>query len=190
VKGQPLLEKAKTVDHGTPAEIWEVVQKAFGGPIDLDPCGNPCALLVAERTIWLPSCTSLLPDCFEPGGAVVLGDGLKEEWTGDVYVNPPYGYHELAAFMEKSVESAAAGASVIMLAPSKTGLKCWQRYVPKAKAVCFVNHRITFLGSKDPALFDCALILWTEETDLVDRFHAELDPKVGQVMFNERRIAS
>lgn len=188
-KRAPLLPvKAKNEDHGTPEEIWGAVQRVFGQRPDLDPCGNPNAFFGAKRTIWLPKwrpCNE--PDCDQHPvpSSVVFRDGLEMPWTGRVYANPPFDHRNLGAFMAKArVESRTNEASVILLAPSKTGLKCWQREVPSAQAVCFINHRLKFIGNSDPALFDCALILWTQDRGLVHRFALELDGSMGHVMFS------
>lgn len=54
------------------------------GAFDLDPCGYP-GHHTAERLICLPN------------------DGLAQEWTGRVWLNPPYG-KEAAAWIKKLSE--------------------------------------------------------------------------------------
>jgi len=183
MKGRPLLEKAKNEDHGTPPEIWEAVSRVFQGRPDIDPCGNPFALPSAGRAIWLPKWKGSLPPCYETHGVVEYGDGLEEQWHGTAYVNPPFHHKVLGRFMEKAQHETWDGrcSAAIMLSPSKTGLKCWQANVGFAAAVCFIGHRLTFLGNEDPALFDCALILWTRDRTLRHRFALELDGTLGQV---------
>jgi hypothetical protein len=192
MKGRPLLEQAKNEDHGTPGEIWESVRCVFQGHPDLDPCGNPFALPSARRVIWLPKWAKYLSGepRLDPGeinivppANAAIGDGLEEQWHGTAYVNPPFHHKVLGRFMEKAQHETWDGrcSAAIMLSPSKTGLKCWQANVGFAAAVCFIGHRLTFLGNEDPALFDCALILWTRDRTLRHRFALELDGTLGQV---------
>jgi phage N-6-adenine-methyltransferase len=47
-------------------------------------------------------------------------DGLKQEWSGSVFVNPPYG-RAIGAWVRKSYEAAQTTADVVvMLIPART----------------------------------------------------------------------
>lgn len=103
------------------------------GSFDLDPCGAPGHVL-ADKTFLL-----------EEGD-----DGLRDDWFGRVWLNPPYGKHT-EPFMAKL---AAHGNGVALIfARTETGL--WFREVwPKASALLFLKGRISFLnaeGKKAPA---------------------------------------
>jgi hypothetical protein len=64
----------------TPPEILEVVRKAFGGSIILDPCSNPEATVGAAVNYALP-----------------MQDGLLADWDyKSVFVNPPFGISYIA----------------------------------------------------------------------------------------------
>lgn len=63
----PQSHKGKTDVWLTP--LWII--EALGNNFDLDPCGYP-GHRTAERLITLPNC------------------GLKQEWFGRVWLNPPY----------------------------------------------------------------------------------------------------
>ncbi|WP_242394834.1 phage N-6-adenine-methyltransferase [Anaeromyxobacter oryzisoli] len=175
--------KAATEDWCSPPEIVDVVRSIFGGRIDLDPASNPHSIVAAEREIWLPSWA----EGREVPARVKVGDGIAMTWSGNVFTNPPYGY-ALDAFMDRSVRAAKSdeSANVIMLAPCKTSRKCWQRTVPKARAVCFLDGRVTFLlpgGGRASATFSSALVLWTRDRELLHRFAWYLDDKHGHVVF-------
>lgn len=58
----------------TPPDFMDSIYAAFGA-IDLDPCANLLSPVVARRRILLSE----------------GGDGLVDEWSGDVaFVNPPF----------------------------------------------------------------------------------------------------
>jgi hypothetical protein len=180
--------RAATEDWCTPPELVEVVTSIFGGRIDLDPCSNPWSRTAAALEV-MPRLWDSGTHDWAPGrrDTVVFGDGIRTAWTGAVYVNPPYG-RELDAFMDRSVRAAKGEerASVIMLAPAKTSRRCWQRTVPRASAVCFLDGRVDFElegGAKSGVWFSSALVLWTRDRELVHRFAWYLDHKHGHVMF-------
>lgn len=184
--------KAETEDWCTPPEIVDVVRRTFGGAIDLDPATNPHSVVRAATEIMLPKWSANVDadrDLAEreARGELLFADGIRVPWKGSVFTNPPYGY-DLDAFMDRSVRASKSDedASVIMLAPCKTSRKCWQRTVPHAKAVCFIEGRVQYLlpgGARAGATFSSALILWTRDRELVHRFAWYLDRKVGHVVF-------
>ena len=51
-------------------------------------------------------------------------DGLKEEWKGLCWMNPPYG-REIGKWIKKAYESALAGATVARLVPARTDTAWW-----------------------------------------------------------------
>jgi hypothetical protein len=176
--------KAGTEDWCTPRALVDVIRRIFEGRIDLDPASNPWSVVDAEREVWLPRWAEgrVIPPRVE------VDDGLKVEWRGNVYVNPPYSAELLGRFMARAVDAAHYGANVIMLAPAKTSLVAWQAHVPKAPAICFVGGRVTYLvPDKEPmsATFSSALVLWTRDRELVHRFAWYLDTKHGHVVFTK-----
>lgn len=103
------------------------------GDFDLDPCGAPGHTL-ADKTFLL-----------EEGD-----DGLRDDWFGRVWLNPPYG-KLTEPFMAKLADHGNGIA--LIFARTETGL--WFREVwPKASALLFLKGRISFLnaeGEKAPA---------------------------------------
>ncbi len=176
--------RGETEDWCTPPEIVDVVRRIFEDRIDLDPCANPWSTVGAEREIWLPSWV----EGREVPARVVVSDGLREPWQGNVYVNPPYG-RALDDFMHRGRRAGLVQewgeANILMLVASKTSRKCWQATVPLARAVCFIDGRLEFVlkdGTKSGAWFSSALVLWTRDVELVHRFSWYLDGKLGHVM--------
>lgn len=103
----------------TPPEIIEAL-----GPFDLDPCAapEPRPWPTADRHITLPE------------------DGLRAEWEGRVWCNPPFGSHtgEWLARM-------ADHGNGIALAFARTDTAMFQRWVfDRADAVLFLAGRPHF----------------------------------------------
>jgi hypothetical protein len=70
-------------------------------------------------------------------------DGLKMDWSGFVWMNPPFGGRNgIAPWLEKFF----AHGNGIALAPDRTSAPWWQAYAPRADAVLFVAPKIKFIG--------------------------------------------
>lgn len=94
------------------------------GRFDLDPCGAPGHTLAAET--WTP----------EAGI-----DGLARDWTGRVFLNPPYG-RETATWLAQLAEHGTGTALVF----ARTETSTWFEHVwPEASAVLFLRGRLHFL---------------------------------------------
>lgn len=114
------FERAKntTVEWLTPPEL---VKKL--GEFDLDPCTplNP-------------------PFCHAKMNFTIEDDGLKKDWFGRVYLNPPYGKG-----MEKWLEKLKNHGNGIALIFARTETKCFFEHIwNDADAVLFVKGRIKF----------------------------------------------
>ena len=94
------------------------------GPFDLDPCAapSPRPWPTAARHIELPE------------------DGLKAEWSGRVWCNPPFGRHT-AAWLRRMAEHGNG----IALAFARTDTAMFRDWVwPFARGVLFVAGRPHF----------------------------------------------
>jgi hypothetical protein len=130
---------SRTAEHYTPETII-VSTLACLGEIDLDPCsdvGDP-------------------PNIPAHMHYTVADDGLAHPWSGRIYLNPPYG-REIGDWVEKLCFEHEAGrlTEAIALLPSRTDTQWWRRL--RAYPVCFVQGRLTFVGSDDPAPFPSAV---------------------------------
>jgi len=68
-------------------------------------------------------------------------DGLRDLWTGRVWLNPPYG-KEAPPFMAKLAEYGRGTA--LLFARTETGM--WHEHIwPKATAILFLRGRVSFL---------------------------------------------
>lgn len=116
-------QASKMVDWYTPKWLFD----ALGVTFDLDPCspregGNVPAL----RKYWLPD-----------------HDGLAEPWSGNVWLNPPYGAQTKLWLLR-----LADHGNGIALVFARTSTRWFQQIAPKTSAVCFVSRRISFINGQ------------------------------------------
>ncbi len=90
-------------------------------------------------------------------------DGLKQEWTGICWMNPPYG-RTIGQWVKKAVESARGGAIVVCLLPARTDTRWWTDYVLKASELRFISGRIKFGDSKIGAPFPSVIAIFGTPT--------------------------
>lgn len=74
-------------------------------------------------------------------------DGLKQEWAGVCWMNPPYG-REISKWVRKAYESARDNlATVVCLLPARTDTKWFHDYVLPYADVRFIKGRMKFGGA-------------------------------------------
>lgn len=92
-------------------------------------------------------------------------DGLDIPWVGAVFVNPPYGRSGvIVPWIKKGWEAAQAGATVVMLLPSRTDTRWWHDYVMSGE-IRFIKGRLKFGDAKFNAPFPSAVVVFR-----VDKF--------------------
>lgn len=87
-------------------------------------------------------------------------DGLQQEWSGVCWMNPPYG-REIGKWIKKAYEASLSGTIVVCLLPARTDTRWWHDYCAKGQ-VEFIKGRLKFGGSKSPAPFPSALVVFGE----------------------------
>lgn len=85
-------------------------------------------------------------------------DGLKQEWHGICWMNPPYG-REIGRWMRKAYESSRAGATVVCLVPARTDTAWWHDYAVKGE-IRFIRGRLKFGGQTNSAPFPSAIVVF------------------------------
>jgi phage N-6-adenine-methyltransferase len=86
-------------------------------------------------------------------------DGLKQEWTGRVFMNPPYG-REIAKWVAKAWEAAQATAElVVCLVPARVDTRWWHTYAARGE-VEFLPGRLRFGGATSGAPFPSAVVVF------------------------------
>lgn len=116
------FQKTSASDEwATPPEIVKAL-----GKFDLDPCAT-------ERSAKAPTFFTKEQD------------GLKRDWFGRVWCNPPYSQPALYRFCEKMAEHGNG----ILLIFARTGNKVWQEIIfPKATAILFLRKRVQFIDNQ------------------------------------------
>lgn len=85
-------------------------------------------------------------------------DGLKQEWTGVCWMNPPYGI-QIGKWVRKAYESARDNlATVVCLLPARTDTRWFHDYILPHAEVQFIKGRIKFGGAKENAPFPNMLV--------------------------------
>lgn len=129
--------RAMADDWGTPQSVFDPLHAEFGFTLDAAalPHNAKCA-------------TYLTPD----------HDALSWPWAGVVWLNPPYGYRNLARWMRKAYEESRGerGATVVCLVPAHTGQPWWHEWVVgKASEIRWIKGKVRFL-KPDGSPGDCA----------------------------------
>ena len=114
----------------TPSQYIEAAEKTMGS-IDLDPASTEIAnRVVGAKTFFTEE-----------------DDGLKKEWTGNIWLNPPYAQPLIKYFSEKVCETVEKDkfSNMIILVNNATETTWFQDMSMLASAICFTNKRIKFL---------------------------------------------
>jgi len=131
------MMSSATPEWATPQDFFDKLNLQYG--FDLDVCAT------AENA----KCARFFTEA---------DDGLKQEWTGVVWMNPPYG-RTIGKWVHKAYESAQKGATVVCLLPARTDTAWWHDYCEKGRHQ-FVRGRLKFGGSKNSAPFPSAVVVF------------------------------
>lgn len=114
----------------TPPKFIELARQAMGG-IDLDPATSE----VANRTVQAPKIFT------------ADDDGRAQQWSGRVWMNPPYAQPLMGDFAEAVASKYESGEidQACVLVNNGTETQWFQRMLGAADAVCFPKTRIKFL---------------------------------------------
>jgi len=113
----------------TPHEYVEAARAVMGG-FDLDPATSATAQArVGAKRFF-----------------TVEDDGLKQQWQGRVWMNPPYAQPAIDHFIRKLVEEFEGGGvtEAIALTHNYTDTTWFHAAVAAASAICFTRGRIKF----------------------------------------------
>lgn len=90
-------------------------------------------------------------------------DGLKQEWQGVCWCNPPYG-RDIAKWLKKAYES---NTTVVCLLPSRTDTKWFHDWVLGKAEIRFILGRLKFGGNKNSAPFPSIVVIYRKRKDLI-----------------------
>jgi site-specific DNA-methyltransferase (adenine-specific) len=88
--------------------------------------------------------------------------GLKKDWNGNIYINPPYG-KAIRRWLEKALEEIKKGnaKTCVFLLPSYTDVKWFHEIVlPNANEIRFIKGRLKFGDHKQSAPFANVLVIF------------------------------
>lgn len=86
-------------------------------------------------------------------------DGLKQDWRGVCWMNPPYG-RKIGLWVAKAHESSIKnGATVVCLLPARTDTRWWHDHCQHGE-IFFLRGRLRFGEAKDNAPFPSAVVIF------------------------------
>jgi hypothetical protein len=145
----------------TPAKYVEAARKVMGG-IDLDPASCAVANQIVNATNYYAK----------------QDDGLKQNWHGRVWLNPPYSAEDLVNpirfWISKLIEEYEQGnvTQVTILVTAGSDRKWFQPLW--AYPICFPDHQVVFLRpDKKPShkiFSNCFIYIGPNEQKFVDVF--------------------
>lgn len=133
-QSRKILHSSKTVEWFSPIEYVDAARRVMG-KIDLDPASCKSANERIKAKKYFDS----------------NKDGLKQKWSGKVFLNPPYGRTGQSDWSKKLIKEYQAGnvEEAIMLVNSATGNKWFQPLWEYP--ICFVSRRIKFVSADNVA---------------------------------------
>ena len=144
-----LMFSSKSEDWETPAWLIEEIDAKYG-EFDLDPAAT--AANAKARNYFTKE-----------------QDGLKQDWRGNVFVNPPYGRGSSRAWVAKAVNEIILpdhAQQVVMLLPARTDTRWFQDDVMSyAYNVDFVRGRVAFEQDRvagNPAPFPSIVVVFNQ----------------------------
>jgi hypothetical protein len=114
----------------TPSDYIDAVREVLGGRIDLDPASSPMAQAIVQAEKFY----------------TIDDDGLAQDWSGSVWLNPPFKSSLVKQFAEKLIAEHVNGdvPAAVMVTNSYTETSWWHSLARAGAAVCFTRGRIKF----------------------------------------------
>lgn len=86
-------------------------------------------------------------------------DGLKQEWAGVCWCNPPYG-RKIGLWVKKAAKSSC---TVVMLLPARTDTRWFHDYIYGYAEIRFIKGRLKFGGCDNSAPFPSMICVFRKD---------------------------
>jgi len=122
-------ENKGLIEWYTPRQYIEAARNVMGS-IDLDPCSSDIANEVVQADTYYTQ----------------ENDGLAHDWTGNVWINPPYKASLISNFIRKLLDHHEAGdvSQAVLLTSNGTDTRWWHDAIRVCASVCFTHGRVNF----------------------------------------------
>jgi phage N-6-adenine-methyltransferase len=129
------------VEWYTPRRYLDAAVEVMG-QIDLDPASS----LPAQEHVKAKSYFT------------IEDDGLRQQWRGRVFLNPPYAMPHIKLFVAKMVQAFSDGEidEGILLTNNATDTAWFHLAADTCAGICFTKGRISFLQARDGELLEKA----------------------------------
>lgn len=146
MQGQEAIFSSASVEWGTPQYIFDALDDEFH--FTLDAAANPDNTKCRQ---WYG---------LQSDGTYV--DGLKQDWSGTIWVNPPYSRSDNPRWAKKIYEEACKGTTIVALVAAKTETQHFTDYYAYAHEIRFVKGRVKFIqnGKDNSAPFPSAIVVF------------------------------
>lgn len=148
--------KSATNEWSTPDSLWKPLDDEFG--FTLDVCSTH------ENTKCANHYT-------------LVEDGLKQEWSGVCWMNPPYGA-QLAKWVKKCHDEAKRGAIVVGLIPVRSNTSYWHDYI-MGNEIRFIRGYPKFGNAKQGLKAPLAVVVW--RPNYAARWPDEVPPTLAEI---------
>lgn len=139
--------RGKRDNQFTPPDFLSAIYAAFG-EIDVDPSGHESSPVIARQRII-------------PGNG---GDGLMEDWIGDlVFMNPPFS--SMLKWLRRADQQWTAGnaKTIVSLVPARIDSNWFHDHLRIQAAIYMMRGRLRFLTEKgvgNQAPFSLMVVVW------------------------------
>jgi len=138
------LFSSKSNSWETPQDLFDQLNREFGFTLDVaaGPENAKCQKYFTEED-----------------------DAFKQDWTGIIWCNPPYG-RTVGLWVEKAHTESILGATVVMLLPARVDTRWFHDWILGKAEIRFIKGRLKFGGSKNSAPFPSMLVIYRGFTGL------------------------
>lgn len=139
-----LMFSSASAEWQTPQEFFDRLNAVFHFDID------------AAATVENAKCEKFFS---------IGNDGLLQKWSGNVWLNPPYG-RQIGAWVKKAFDEVMAGnaSSVVLLLPARTDTAWYHDYCTNG-IVIFLRGRLRFGNAQNSAPFPSMIVIFMKVTE-------------------------